>query len=94
MKKDFISFLENPHTLVGALKKPYRTQSPILKREFVENHRERITAYVPGEIRESSPEIMVTEEDGEIKRIEFRCRCGCRALVELVPEADAPEPQA
>ncbi|NOX38282.1 MAG: hypothetical protein GXO78_12190 [Calditrichaeota bacterium] len=89
MKKDFVSFLDNPRMLVEPSRNGAVSHSAIIKKELVEKYQERIKAYSPEEIQEISPEIIVVEEDGEIKRIEFRCRCGCRASVQLIPENEA-----
>ncbi len=86
MKKDFVSFLENPRMLVAPSRNGEVRHSAIIKKKQLAKLQERIQAYIPETIQEIAPEIIVVEADGEIKRIEFRCSCGCRASVQLIPE--------
>lgn len=83
-KKEFIPFVENPQTWVkhdAAI--PHFNK--IIKKAASRNGG-TIQLFKLEELHDGSPEIMVSEKDGEVSEITFSCPCGCKATVVLETE--------
>ncbi len=80
-KKDFVSFLEDPHFFVekNSITTPRRK---IIKKDQVQS-RKTIEKIEWEDINEQVPEVTLIENDGKIEAIEFKCACGCGAVVQL-----------
>ncbi len=87
-KRDFVPLAANPQQLAQSDKRLLTYKERVIKRHRV-NDLSFIHDYHPGPITEedNEPEIQVEEKDGQIVRIHFMCPCGCKATVELVPDA-------
>ncbi len=89
-KKEFVSFLENSHKLIENNKKSSSRQKIIKKEESESN--KNIEQYNWDQVTEKVPDITVIDNNGQIEAIEFKCQCGCGAVVQFKYDTSGAEP--
>ena len=86
-KRDFVPLAADPQKLSNTDSRPISSKERVIKKHRVE-HLDVIHDYHPGPIthQPDEPEIIVEEKDGQVVRIHFQCRCGCKTTVDFVYE--------
>lgn len=83
-KKEFVPLLGNPLQLVANKSGRPVSEGSIIKKSQ-SDLQGRISGFRPAELSKGNVDILVFEQEGEIRQIRFKCGCGCQASVDLVP---------
>lgn len=81
-KTDFTSFTEDTSAFAARELKSSAKKLSIIKKNQMADFK-NIETIRWDEVTENTPDITFIENNGVIEAIEFRCQCGCAALVQL-----------
>lgn len=90
-KKDFIPFLESSHQFLSK-NSPSRRSNSIIKGKMARGGA-KVEKIYWDEMNEATPEVKIIENQGTIEAIQFRCSCGCNALIKLEYEKEPSKEQ-
>ncbi len=80
-KKDFVSLLEKSHDFIG------NPDGPVKSEKVIKNNPDKSPRSIEQirweEVSGRQPEINIVENNGRVERIEFKCKCGCGASVNI-----------
>ncbi len=80
-KKDFKSFLEDPRPLVESEERS-ANEGKLIKRDRLDR-KKTVEQVQWNQVAGKAPDVSVIENDGRIEAIEFKCSCGCGAVVQF-----------